>query len=240
MRLLLICAAALPLGACHATWEQNGHAVQPSGPAGSRAYAANNFTKVDLRGSDDVIVRIGTTFSVKADGPANVLDELEIRVDGDTLKVGRKDHNGWNWSNDGGVKITVTMPRMTAASVSGSGSMDVDRAEGDFAGSIAGSGNLKVAQITGGAVDLSMAGSGDMTIAGTATRLKVASAGSGGIDAKGLTASSADVSVVGSGGVSGTVNGEAQVSILGSGDVDLGGGAHCNVSSMGSGDAHCS
>ena len=240
MRLLLIAAVALPLGACHASWERDGgHTVQASGTGATRSYAASGFTGVDLRGSDDVDVRFADAFSVKAEGDPKVLDQLDIRVEGSTLKVGRKDNSGWNWHSDRGAKISVTLPRLVAASVAGSGNMTVDRGEGDFSGSIAGSGDLRIGQLKGGAVDLSIAGSGNLTAAGTATSLNTSTAGSGDIDASGLTATSAKVSVAGSGSVRGTVNGAADVSIMGSGDVDLGGGAKCNVSAMGSGEAHC-
>jgi hypothetical protein len=241
MRLLLICAAATALGACHASWEKDGgHAAQPSGPVTARTYDATGFTGVELEGSDDVQVRYADNFSVRAEGQAAVLDRLEIRVVGSTLKIGRKDHDHWQWNGDDhGARITVTLPRLVAASVGGSGTMDVDRAEGDFSGAVGGSGDLKVAQLKGGAIDLSIGGSGNVTVAGTGASLKAETAGSGDIDAKGLTVSSANVSVAGSGSVRGTVNGEADVSIAGSGDVDLGGGAHCKVSTVGSGDAHC-
>jgi hypothetical protein len=240
MRLLLICAAALPMCACHASWEKDGgHAAQPSGPATARAYDAAGFTAVALEGSDDVQVRYADKFSVRAEGQAKVLDQLDIRVVGTTLKIGRKHNDGWMWNEDHGAKITVTLPHLVAASVAGSGNMDVDRGEGDFAGSIGGSGDLKVAQLQAGSVDLSIGGSGNLTVGGTASALKAATAGSGDIDAKGLTVSSATVSVVGSGNVRGTVKGEANVSLAGSGDVELGGGAHCTVSSVGSGEAHC-
>jgi hypothetical protein len=240
MRLLLICAAALPLGACHASWEHGDGPVHASGPSVARTYDAKDFTSVDLRGSDDVVVKIGDTFSIRAEGPEKVLDDLKIVVDGTTLKIGRKEHSGWNWSDDDGAKITVTMPKLVAASIAGSGDLTADSSEGDFKGEVAGSGTLRVSQLKGGNVDLAIAGSGDVIVAGTAAALKTATAGSGDIDAKGLNATSANISIAGSGNVSGTVHGDAKVSLMGSGDVDLGGGAKCSTSSMGSGEAHCS
>lgn len=239
MRLLLICAA-LPLCACHASWDHGGQAAAPSGGGATRTYAASGFTGVALQGSDDVQVRIADAYSVRAEGDPKVLDQLEIRVDGDKLKIGRKNSDGWNWgNNETSAKIYVTLPKLASADVAGSGDLDADRADGDFNGAISGSGNLKVADVRGGNVNLSIAGSGDMTVAGHASKMVASSLGSGDLDAKNLTATSANVSVAGSGSVTGTVNGEASVSIVGSGDVDLGGGAHCTVSSVGSGDAHC-
>jgi hypothetical protein len=239
MRVLVLAVLPLTLAACQSNWEKEGRAAEASGGGASRSYDAANFTGVELRGADDVVVRVGPAFSVKAEGDAKVLDQLDIRVVDNVLRVGRKDSHGWNWHGSG-AKVLVTMPSLTAASVAGSGNLDVDRAGGDFAGAIAGSGNLKVAQLSGGSVDLSIAGSGDMTIGGTATKLNANTVGSGDIDAQGLTADAASVSIAGSGSVRGTVKGEAQVSIMGSGDAVLTGGARCKVSKMGSGDAQCS
>lgn len=237
MRLFLI-AAMLPITACHASWEKDGPAAHAKGTGATRSYDATGFTGVDLRGSDDVDVKAGTSFSVTAEGDPKVLDVLEIKVVDGTLRVGRK----WNSTNfeDRGAKIHVVMPKLSLASVSGSGNLTVDRAEGDFTGSIAGSGNLDVAALNAGATELSVAGSGDMTLAGTAGKLTASIVGSGDIDGKKLTASGASISIVGSGSLSGVVKGGASVSIAGSGDVDLTGGAKCAVNAVGSGEARCS
>jgi len=237
---LILAATPLLLAACQSNWEREGRAAQASGEGTSRSYDAKDFTKVDLRGPDDVDVRAGDSFSVRAEGDAKTLDRLEIAVVDGTLRIGRKESSGWHWGGGPGVKVHVTLPRLNAASVSGSGNLDVDRAEGDFAGDVAGSGNLSVGALNGSAADLAIAGSGNLKIAGQAAKLSASIAGSGEIDAKGLSATSADVSIAGSGSVRGTVKGPASVSIMGSGDVELGGGASCSVNRMGSGNARCS
>ncbi len=237
MRMLLI-VASLPLAACQSNAERQDQAAQVSGTGATRSFAARGFTGVELRGSDDVDVKTGQNFSVTAEGDPKVLDQLDIQVVNGTLRVGRKDRN-W-FGNDRGARVHVVMPKLTAATVGGSGDLTVDRAEGDFGGAVSGSGNLSIADLRGGTAELSVAGSGDMRIAGSASKLSAAIAGSGDIDAKGLTAASADVSIAGSGNVFGTVKGPASVSIVGSGDAELGGGAKCSVSAIGSGEARCS
>jgi len=236
---LVLIAAMLPVTACHASWEKEGHAAQPSGSGGTRSFNATGFTGVDLRGSDDVDVKAGNSFSVTAEGDPKVLDQLEIKVVDGTLRVGRKSNN-FSWSGDHGAKVHVVMPKLTLASVSGSGDLTIDRAEGDFTGSIAGSGNLDIAALNANAAKLSVAGSGDMTLAGTVAKLTASIVGSGDIDGEKLTATGASISVVGSGNMRGVVKGGASVSIAGSGDVDLTGGANCAVNAVGSGEAHCS
>ena len=87
MRKLLL-LAILPLAAC--TGGNGNNAAEAvgapaSGGGTSRSYSVADFTGVDLRGSDDADVRVGGAFAVRAQGPADMLDQLIIEKKGDTL-----------------------------------------------------------------------------------------------------------------------------------------------------------
>lgn len=240
--LMAALVAALPLAACSYSDDDSKPGVAGSGTGTSRSFAVADFTGVDLRGSDNVDVRVGTGFSVRAEGPSAELDKIKIEKVGDTLRIGRVDGSGFHWGGGShkSVTIYVTMPRIAEAAIAGSGDMNVDRVDGQsFKGDSAGSGDLEVAALNVQAGDFSIAGSGGMKLKGVSKHLKIAIAGSGDVDAAGVKAEGADVSVAGSGGVRADVTGPAQVSIVGSGDVDLGAGAKCTTSKMGSGDVHC-
>ena len=141
MRTLML-LAMLPLVACSGHGighDDNAAGVPASGSGTARTYAVTDFTGVELRGSDDAEVRVGGTFSVRAQGPADMLDDLKIEKDGDTLKIGRKS-NHFSWGGGRDVKVFVTMPRITSAGIAGSGDMTVDRVDGpSFSGSTSGS-----------------------------------------------------------------------------------------------------
>lgn len=237
MRMFWI-VALLPLAACQSNWEK-GQTAESSGTGGTRSFAADGFTTVELRGPDDIDVKTGAKFSVVADGDPAVLDRLDIRVVDGTLRVGRRSGSNWSLGDQKGVKVHVVMPRLEGAAVSGSGNLIADRGEGNFGASIAGSGNLTIGELRATDAELAIAGSGDLQVGGTTSKLSASIAGSGDIDARGLTAASADISIAGSGNIQGTVKGPADVSIVGSGDVELGGGARCEVSKLGSGEARC-
>jgi len=239
---IAILAAALPLAACsYGSDHDSKPGIAGSGTGSTRSFAVADFTNVDLRGSDNVDVRVGTGFSVRAEGPSAELDKLKIEKVGDTLRVGRIDHGGFHWGGDHrSVTVFVTMPRIAEASIAGSGDMTVDRVDGQsFAGNSAGSGNLEVASLSVQAGDFSIAGSGNIKAKGSVKHLKIDIAGSGDIDAGGVKAEGAEVSIAGSGGARADVTGPAEVSVMGSGDVDLGSGAKCTTSKMGSGTIHC-
>ena len=237
MRLWVI-AAMTPLAACGAGATESA----PRGASTTRSFALADFTGVALKGSDDVIVTVGSAFSVRAEGPAEELERLKITRDGATLNVGRERGSSFDWGSTrgAGVKVYVSMPQIAAASVAGSGDMKVDRAAGrEFSGDVAGSGDLMIGVLQASAAKLSVAGSGGIVARGAAESLTLAVAGSGDIDARGMKASSARVSIAGSGDVSANIDGPAEVSIMGSGNALLGAGAKCTVSKMGSGDVRC-
>ncbi len=234
----------IPLAACSFSWngDEAGSGVAAAGSGTTRTYQVAGFNGIDLRGSDDVDVRVGTGFSIRAEGPSEQLDRLRIDRDGDgeTLNIGRRNGTGFGWTKGAKVKVYVTLPRLTGAHVSGSGNMAVDRVEGgNFEGGIAGSGNLDIAAIQVDAAKFSVAGSGNARASGAVRDLKVEIAGSGNIDGAKLRAQSATIEIAGSGGVQAVVDGPATVDMMGSGDVDLGPKARCKTSKMGSGSVRC-
>ena len=228
------------LSACSLNFgdDVKGPGVTGRGGGTTRVFAVEDFSGVALKGADNVDVRVGAGFSVRAEGPSDELDKLRIARDDDTLSVGRR--QGMSWGRHDPVRIIVTMPRLAAAMVAGSGDLRVDRVEGSaFAGSIAGSGNLAIGTVALDTMTVKVAGSGTMTAAGSVASVAVDLAGSGDFDAKRLVAREADVKIAGSGSVNVAVDGPASVRVMGSGDVDLGPKATCDVKKMGSGSVRC-
>ena len=161
----------MPLAACSFSWsgDDDGAGASPSGTGTTRTYMVSDFSTIDLRGASDVDVRVGTGFSVRAQGPVELLDRLKIERDGDTLEIGRRKGVDLGWGRSGKVKVFVTLPRLAGATISGSGDMTVDRVEGTrFAADVAGSGSLGVAAVKVDDLAVSIAGSGSVSAAGSA------------------------------------------------------------------------
>ena len=240
MRSLLI-AAMLPLAACHANADRDdGHAAPSQGSQGSRSFTVANFDSVDLRGPDDVDVKVGPAFSVTAEGDTATLDKLDIRVVNGGLRIGRQNSTSWLGKRDRGVRIHVVAPGLSGTTITGAGDLTVERLDGDVDVSITGAGTLVVGAMRATDAELSIAGAGDMKVAGSTQRLKASIAGSGDIDASGLTATSGEISIAGTGSLRGQVRGDASVEIIGAGDVELTGGARCKTHAVGPGEARCS
>lgn len=235
MRSILPFVSVLALAGCNAAASE----ADP-GPTASKSFALSGFDQVSLRGSDDVSVSIGERFSVTASGPQNLLDELELSVEGGVLKIGRKSRTGISFGNNPGAKVTVTMPAIKGAVLGGSGDMMIAAAASDgFDASVAGSGTMRVTGLQAAAVSASVAGSGDLLLGGAAKSIKASIAGSGDVQARDLAADTADVSIAGSGNASVRASQSAAVSLMGSGDVEVVGIDRCKVSKMGSGEVRC-
>lgn len=238
MRPILATALMFALAACSVGGESIGSA-KASGEDGDRRFDLAGFDAVSLAGPDDVSVRVGPAFAVSARGDTGVLDTLDIKVDGKVLEIGRKRGVRIGDGARNRIKVLVTLPRLSGATVAGSGNMDVDRVAGAFSGDVIGSGTLKVAAIAAPEVRLGLTGSGDAELAGTAERLKVSLTGSGNANVRGLEVGTLDASVAGSGNVEATARTSADVSVLGSGDAIVHGPATCKTRTIGSGSVRC-
>ncbi len=224
------------------TGNAQNHASAPAANAtvasgGSLSSPLRDFARVDVTGPDDVEIAVGPDFSIRADGPDAVLDTLEFRQEGGALKVSRKRGAP---KVDGSAHIRVTMPRLTGASLTGSGDLSIDSISGDDAMlALTGSGDVAVRALAVRALNVSMTGSGDMDLAGSAESAKFSLTGSGDINGERLKAGRADVSVLGSGNIDFASDGDVKASIMGSGDVAVAGNARCTKSGMGSGTLRC-
>lgn len=250
----------LPIFFVAACGSVGGERIELSGEQQTRPLAVGAFDNVSLEGPDRVIIRVGGAPSVSATGDRAVLDRLQIAVENNKLVIERKGR-GWNVSGPREVAtVTVTVPRLTAASVGGSGDMTIDRVEGgDFAAAVGGSGDLRVGGIraaklaaaVGGSgnlqfdrveaesVEMAIGGSGEIGAAGRAGAVAASIAGSGDVRAGSLQARTAKVSIAGSGNADVHASQSAEVAIMGSGDVTVQGGGACKTSKMGSGSVRC-
>lgn len=208
--------------------------------AGHQTYAVAPFDRISTVGPQDVIVTQGDTLSVRSDGNPAALARLEVVVDGTELKIQPKDGVGSSWGRLSGAVFHITVPRLSAIAVAGSGSVRLDRAEGErFAGSVVGPGELTIGALKVDQAEFDLAGSGNLIAAGTAGETRVNIAGSGEVEGRSLTSATASISIGGSGDAALKVERSARVAIMGSGDVEIIGGAKCSVSKMGSGDVRC-
>ena len=205
-----------------------------------RSFPVGAFSAVVLSGSPDVVVTTGADHDVRAEGADADLDRLDIKVEGGRLIIATKP-GSWNWSSRGGVRVRVAAPNLSAASISGSGGMQVGPVTGDVAGRSGGSGDLACASVDAPTLTVSLSGSGDIMIGGGRCGSgNLSATGSGDIDAARVRCETLTLSTTGSGDIAAQASGTATLRTSGSGDIRVTGGARCTTRSNGSGSTACS
>lgn len=241
-KLLAITSLAVLAAACSAGAQPSGDRAAAEGTgtgATQRSFQVGAFERVSLEGSHNVIVTVGGAPSVRAEGDAEVLDRLEVRVEDGALKIGTERGN-WSMRRRGHATVYVTVPSLTSAAIGGSGDMRIDRIEApSFRAAIGGSGDMEIAALRAQRANFRVAGSGGIRATGQAEEADLSIAGSGNLSLDGLQTRRAEVSVAGSGNVAIHASEAVEGSILGSGDITVAGGARCSVSKMGSGNVRC-
>lgn len=240
MKMLLTLALTV-LAACGTV------AAAQQGGESTRDYSLAGFDRVSSAGPQRVVIAVGPAALVRASGPIEALDLFEVEVEGGELRIGPKEslrnHDDWRDIESRElepVTFHVMVPRLEAASLAGSGRVEVDRVDGDaFGAAVAGSGKLEVAALSVDSARFSVAGSGDLAAHGRAREARISIAGSGEVQTHDVASEAAWVSIVGSGNAALSVERDAHISIIGSGDVDIAGPAHCTVSRFGSGRVTC-
>src|SRR5262249_20742076 len=159
-------------------------------------------------------------FSVHADGDPRLIQRLNATVQQGTLLLGWQ--GGGESIHNERLQITVTLPRLAGAGISGAGTMTVDRVEAPhFAANVARAGSMRIASLRSDEPMLAMGGTGQIMVTGTTGRLDARVSGVGSIDAAGLAARSGNISMSGTGQVRTRIDGPADVTLSGLGQVEV-------------------
>jgi hypothetical protein len=192
--------------------------VQGSGHTVQQPRAAAQFRRIEVRGSTDVVARVGPATSITVSGDDNIVPHVRTDVRGGTLVVEMDDGD---YTPSARLLVTVSTPALDAISISGSADVVAQGVAAErFDAHISGSGNLELhgqARV----LDASISGSGDMRLYGlSARRAVVEISGSGDVELSAVEA--LDVEVSGSGDVHYRGNPARTVQVSGSGSVEPG------------------
>jgi hypothetical protein len=186
----VLCFGLITLCGC------NPNAIQGSGVSKTETRAVGSFSKIDLAGSPDVEVAVGSDTAVAVTADDNILPIIETKVEGGTLRIDST--NSYNTSL--GVKVKITVPSLSGVSISGSG-------------------DIHATGLKAGDMDASLTGSGNITLGGVVDGLHAQVIGSGDLRAGELAAKRVRVTVTGSGNADVRAAEELEASVSGSGNV---------------------
>ena len=192
-----------------------GHGERGSGDIETEVREVDSFDRIKIDGSADVFVTIGEGQSLSVSTDDNLLDNVRTRVRGrHTLLISSRG----NYRSRHGVRIDITVPKLTSIRISGSGDADIEG-------------------ITGDVFEIDISGSGDVTVEGEIDEVEINIEGSGDVDARDLRARNAYVQIAGSGDVDVYAEESFDGNVYGSGDRDYWGHPeHVSRHVAGSGD----
>ncbi|MGK0364946.1 MAG: hypothetical protein ACI85O_002006 [Saprospiraceae bacterium] len=186
-----------------------------SGSTVEETFQISNFKGLKLKCSADIFVTQGEEYSIIAESQANILDNLDLTLDGDVLEI---DLDGCN--RDFQLKLFITMPEVTFLKISGSGNI---KGENLFSSEnltlrITGSGDMDL-DLDYQTINTKITGSGSMDLRGICDEFDYTISGSGDINSFDLISDRGFVKITGSGDTEVFVNEFLSVKITGSGDV---------------------
>jgi hypothetical protein len=213
-------------------------AERGSGDVVSEEREVDEFDRIRLDGSPDLIITIGDERSVTV----TTDDNLQDRIIAEVIRRGTLliDTDG-SYRSRRGVLVEITTPSLTMVEVNGSGDVEIidlmaDHFELELSGSgdvelegeirdfeIAsrGSGNVTALNLICEQIVVAGKGSGDFEIEGSTTTADFSLHGSGDLDARRLQADDVVVRVYGSGDAEVFAETDFEGAVYGSGDIDV-------------------
>lgn len=193
--------------------------IASDGPHTVQTRTVATFDRVDLRGSTDVVVRRGrgTPGTLTVSGGRNRVRDVITRVQSGTLIVQERGSDATLHLGDDGPIVTVSTPTLVGARLDGSG-------------------DLSVAGLAGGPMQIRADGSGDVDAHGRLDALDAAADGSGDLNLGDVVAQSAKVNLSGSGDADLHAVRTLSAVVSGSGDLSYAGNPRVSRDLSGSGD----
>jgi hypothetical protein len=210
--------------------------------AAERGYMVTDFDRIRVEGPYAVIVETGKSSSARATGTAEAIERVSISVQSRTLvvRVLQSGWGGWPGADHAPSSIRVTVPRLMAASLRGSGSLSISQMRGarlDLA--VSGAGTLTVRDVETDQLGIDLQGSGGISIVGKALAATISTSGSGSLVAPTFFVRDLKLFTQSSGRTDVGAARSAKIAASGSGTVTIIGSPACTVTAIGSGTVSC-
>ena len=172
--------------------------VHGSGVPATEERAIDDVSEVTFTGDGIVTIVRGDYASVAVTSDDNILPYLKTETTGRALRLSSQ--TGFSVRPKTKPEYKVTLPRLEALTVSGSGHATVDKPVGEeLKVTLSGAGTVTLREVTYQSLNVTTSGAGKVIATGAATRTQFKLSGAGGIDAAGLRSSFAEVQVSGAG-----------------------------------------
>ena len=199
--------------------------------AAERTIGVGSFDRVRIDGAFDVRIATGESPRATLSGDARAIEAVDLRVDGTTLSVRRRNTDlASARAAAGPVVVTLAAPSLTSASILGSGKLAVTAMRGERADlSVAGTGTIAVDALDVQRANASIVGGGQIALGGRARYVRLSTNGPGTIDAAKLVADDLTIRLDGPGETLANARYVAAITATGLGRIVVTGNAKCTV-----------
>ena len=208
----------------------------PAGAA-TRNFGVEGFDRVRIDGPFKVRLTTGVAPFARATGSATAIDRVAIDRQGRTLIVhlNQSSWGGYPGEAPGPVEIALGTHELAAATVNGSGNLEINRIKGlKFDLAVQGSGGAAVAASDVDQLNITLFGNSSTTVSGRAGKLTATQRGITALNAAGLTIRDATIGAEGGSTTTAEVTNSAKVTASGTATVTLTGNPSCTVRANGS------
>jgi hypothetical protein len=158
------------------------------------------FDTVELKGPFHADIRVGSGPDLDIEGPAYLIDALDVHLGSDKLSLIVKD--GVEAQKDDVIKVSLDTPSLIGLTLAGASKTTVKTPVGDSLGvEVSGASKLTLDGVDVGELGISVSGAADVTASGKAIGARYTLSGAGAFSAQELIAQDVEVNLSGAGSV---------------------------------------
>jgi hypothetical protein len=167
----------------------------------TKKYSLGNFQKLEIGYDFDVIITKGSSYQVTAMGRSEDLENLEVTVEGGTLKFDID--ASWSWwgytKNHKKINLAITMPRLKSAEFSGASHVRLNgfSDEEQMNLNISGASKLVAESLQSDKLVLDLSGASNAEISGRAPKLEAELSGASHLKAQNFLVRDGDINASG-------------------------------------------
>ena len=196
-------------------------AIKGSGIVKTESREISDFNAISIDYPADVIVKQGKQYAVKLEADDNLIPQLEVNVQGETLHFR---NNEKNWSQrvypTEPVILTITVIDLDALNLPTAGSIEIDGMETNSLNvSVSGAGEVNLSDVKVEQMEFTISGAGKIFVDGEVDDLRLRISGVGEFDGGNLQSQIANVRISGAGSATIWVDKNLEASISGTGSI---------------------
>ena len=215
-----------------------GEAITGSGDLVTETYDLADFANVDIGHAFDAEITSAEGFSVAVTVDDNILENVEVRLDGDTLRIDMKGNNSYRNVT---MEAAVAMPALSHLKLSGASSAALESFEsseplkielegastvdcsaltsGSATFDLEGASKVDCRDVTTGEITVALQGASSVALTGTGGNADVSAKGASKADMRDLPVTNAKVKLEGASNASVNTDGSLDVDLAGSSDL---------------------